>query len=529
MTVSPESQSVPHVLDAQLDFLNQAQSSVPLCNISRGIEKEGLRVRPSDNSLATTPHPAGLGSPLTNSWVTTDFSEALLEFITPVSSSIKDTLDYLADTHSFAADNLAKEIIWNASMPCRLPADKDIPLASYGTSNIATMKTTYRRGLGHRYGRAMQTVAGIHYNFSLPQSYWELEAETRNQEPDQNYINRRYLDLVRNFRRYYWLLIYLFGCSPCVDPSFVNGRSHKLKSFSNGDLYSPHATSLRMGDLGYQSIAQKSLFICYNELISYIKTLESAMRNPYPPYNIFGMEKEGVFQQLSTSLLQIENEFYSPIRPKRTTKTGEKPLTALNERGIEYIEVRCIDISPFSPLGISKETIHFLDSFLLTCLTLESKPCDENEFAQINENQARVVDTGRKPGLKIFSNNREEPLSKSASQLLSRISAVARSLDNAHGTDSYSLSVESQQSKVADPEQTPSGQLLKNLRDNGSSYTEFIGEVSFRYMQQHRSHIIQKGREDELRTQVAESLKAQHTIEASDTLPFSEFLANYFA
>jgi len=527
--VSPSNQALHYLSDEQFDFLYRISSSNTLTDISRGIEKEGLRVRQADGLLATTPHPVTLGSPLTNSWVTTDFSEALLEFITPVKKSITGTLDYLADIHSFAANNLNDEIIWNASMPCQLPADNDIPLACYGTSNIATMKTTYRRGLGHRYGRAMQTVAGIHYNFSLPHSYWEQEAEYRKQKPDQNYINTRYLDLIRNFRRYYWLLIYLFGCSPCVDPSFVNGRSHKLKSFNNGDLHLPHATSLRMGDLGYQSIAQKSLFICYNELFSYIKTLESAMQNPYPPYSIFGLEKEGVYQQLSTSLLQIENEFYSPIRPKRTTHTGEKPLVALSERGIEYIEVRCVDISPYSALGISDETIHFLDSFLLTCLTLDSQPCDENEFAQINENQARVVDTGRKPGLKIFSSNTEEALSKNAADLLSVVSTVAECLDNAHGVNDHSRSVESQQVKIAEPEQTPSGQLLETLSSSQARYTEFIREVSSSYMKQHRSHTIHKDRENELEVQVAESIKAQQTIEASDTLPFSEFLASYYA
>ena len=160
-----------------MQLLAQTDTQDALKQIQRGIEKEGLRVTKYGN-LALTPHPRSLGSALTNSSLTTDFSESLLEFITPVCDTAKDALQYLQNIHSFTASRLADEHVWCSSMPCMLPDDASIPLALYGSSNIGTMKTAYRRGLGHRYGRAMQTVAGIHYNFSLPDSFWQIEQQS---------------------------------------------------------------------------------------------------------------------------------------------------------------------------------------------------------------------------------------------------------------------------------------------------------------------------------------------------------------
>ncbi len=515
--------------DRQHALLNEPDLQKSLAGIARGIEKEGLRVASADRTLALTPHPAALGSPLTNSWATTDFSEALLEFITPVCGSIESVLTSLDAIHAYTARKLGDEILWAASMPCRLPTDDAIPLAKYGSSNIGLMKTAYRRGLGHRYGRAMQTVAGIHYNFSLPQEYWIHEAAATGCTANQGYINRRYFDLVRNFRRCYWLLIYLFGASPCVDPTFVNSRSHNLQRNSRGDLYLPYATSLRMGDLGYQSIAQKSLFVCYNELETYITTLRQAMRNTYPPYNIFGLEKHGVYQQLSTSLLQIENEFYSPIRPKRVTQSGEKPLHALEQRGIEYIEVRCLDIAPQTQSGIDADTIAFLDSFLLACLVMPSPPCDQNEFAQIGENQSRIVNQGRMPGLKVFAEGKEVAMATQAEQLLNNVLQFAASLDSAQLTERHTRATQAQLEKIREPQLTPSSQLQVALDENRQCYVDHIGELSSRYTQEFRNKAIAADTERQFRLDVEQSLLQQREIEEADTLPFDEFLENYFA
>jgi len=531
-------------LEQRLNFLTGRDLVTPLQQLQRGIEKEGLRVT-EEGLLAQTSHPVALGSALTNNWITTDFSEALLEFITPVRNSSDAALDYLAEAHAVAAQCLDREVIWAASMPCILPPDNHIPLAQYGSSNIAKMKTAYRRGLGHRYGRAMQTVAGIHYNFSMPDSYWELEranphlfapteyAVEQHGDSAQAYINKRYLDLIRNFRRDYWLLIYLFGAAPCVDKSFVTGREHNLQNLSNNDLYRPHATSLRMGDLGYQSIAQKSLFVCYNELDNYISTLSAAMHTPYPDYEKYGLEVNGEYQQLSCSLLQIENEFYSPIRPKRTTDAGEKPLHALNARGIEYIEVRCMDINPFLPLGIDGVTSKFLDAFLISCLIKPSVACDEEEFRAIAENQSRVVNYGRSPDLRLVDSKTETALATLALDKLAAIEAVAEILDAAHGNDNsnanYRNSVRAQLDKINDPSLTPSAQLLAMLDKEQASFIELGLQQSTQFMQYHRQLAIPATNRATFVESAEASILKQAVIENNETESFSDFLQAYFA
>ncbi|MGB5324191.1 MAG: glutamate--cysteine ligase [Pseudomonadales bacterium] len=536
--------------DVGLEFLSDTTVLASLSKIQRGIEKEGLRVTAS-GGLAQTPHPPALGSALCNSWITTDFSESLLEFITPAYENITTTLDYLGDAHTIVAGILQDEVIWTASMPCKLPKDNDIPLARYGKSNIAIMKTAYRRGLGHRYGRAMQTVAGIHYNFSLPEEYWRLEYESLQSGSDsrqtssknlsrgnlRRYIDERYFDLIRNFRRNYWLLIYLFGSAPCVDSSFLNGREHTLQRLGDRDFYLPHATSLRMGDLGYQSVVQKSLFVCYNDLNNYIATLKGAIDTPYLPYEKIGTNLNGEYQQLSQGILQIENEFYSAVRPKRSTETGEKPLHALRERGIQYIEVRCMDINPFMQLGIDATTMRFLDAFLLYCAALPSPQCDENEFTQIAENQALVVNRGRDPTLALRQKDSTAPLQALATTMLEGIARVADKLDLAAGCgdsqasklDSHHCAVQRQQEKLADNNLTPSATLLRELKNSGQSFTEFVYERSAGYMHEHRARALQESRRNEFMALAEQSLESQADIERADNMPFDAYLKQYYA
>src|SRR5262245_35922367 len=356
-----------------------------LGSLRRGIEKESLRVRP-DGALATTPHPPQLGSALTHPHITTDFSEAQLELITGVHASAEGCLDELERIHEFVYRQIGEELLWCASMPCNLPAEDAIPIARYGRSNVGRAKTVYRTGLSHRYGRRMQAISGIHYNFSLPEDAWPL--------PGRRDANEGYFALIRNFRRHAWLLLYLFGASPAVCASFVEGRAHGLKELVPGTLYLPHATSLRMGRLGYLSDAQDSLRVSYNNLASYTASLDDALTQPYPPYETIGLRDPGSaegYRQLATTLLQIENEFYSTIRPKRVINPGERPLHALRERGVEYVEVRAMDLDPYSPVGITASTMRFLDVFLLHCLLTESPPDTDREIEALGRNKQEVA------------------------------------------------------------------------------------------------------------------------------------------
>src|SRR5881394_427337 len=397
--------------------------------IRRGVEKESLRVRP-DGSLAATAHPAGLGSPLTHPHITTDFSEAQLELITGVHGGVDACLDELTQIHQIVYRHIGDELLWSASMPCNLPADDAIPIARFGSSNIGRAKTVYRIGLAHRYGRRMQTISGIHYNFSFAEAIWPALGWPGG-------ANEAYFALIRNFRRHRWLLLYLLGASPAACSSFVASDTHGLQPFGPGTLFAPHATSLRMGPLGYQSQAQAALAVSYNSLDSYAASLHEALTTPHAPYEAIGIRKGNDYRQLATSLLQIENEFYGTIRPKRVIRPGERPLHALRERGVEYVEVRLLDLNPFVPVGITLQNMRFLDIFLLHCLKSESPPDTPAEIAALGRNQHKTAAFGREPGLVLERGNREVPLVDWAAELLGACAPLAATLDATHGGSDY--------------------------------------------------------------------------------------------
>jgi glutamate--cysteine ligase len=502
-----------------------------LTGICRGIEKESLRVA-ANGLLAQTPHPAALGAALTHGRVTTDYSESLLEFITPVSTSIDTTLATLENIHSFVYQHLGGERLWSASMPCIVAGDAAIPVARYGSSNVGRMKTVYRYGLGNRYGRLMQAIAGVHYNFSMPESYWPLAWEADGAEGSlQDYQTSRYLGLIRNFHRWSWLLIYLFGASPAVCASFMQGRrDHPLQPFDGegNSLYLPHATALRMGNLGYNSSAQKSLRVCYNSLDNYLATLTEAILTPHPSYAAYRGMQDGEYMQLNDSLLQIENEFYSSIRPKRPGASGETPLRALQQRGIEYVEVRCIDVNPFAPVGIDAQQIRFLDSFLLYCLTQPSPACDEDQQARQDANLEAVVNRGREPGLELARAGGAVTLKAWAGELISKIGASAELLDKSHGGTAYGDALAAQRAKVEGDNELPSARVLREMREQNLPYYRFALGYSNRWKEHFDQHTLDPAEADSLRDESTASLARQQDIEAADELSFEDYLAAYY-
>lgn len=515
-----------------------------LRGILRGIEKESLRVD-QRGKLVQTPHPKALGAALTHPSITTDYSEALLEFITQPHSSVSTLLQQLDDTHRYTYRHIGSEILWTSSMPCALSNDADIPVAQYGSSNVGRMKTVYRLGLGHRYGRSMQTIAGIHYNFSLPDALWQALHQADNSPLSlTDYKTERYFALIRNFRRHYWLLIYLFGAAPAVCRSFIKGREHHLVPFEGDDhtLHSPYATSLRMGDLGYQSSAQGELVVCYNNLDNYLKTLCSAITRAHPDYQNIGVRNGhnsdgdgNSYRQLNGNLLQIENEFYSAIRPKRTAHSGETALGALHRGGVEYIEVRCIDLNPFEPLGINAEQIQFIDSFLLHCLLTDSPESDAEEHSRIQENQSRVVYRGREPQLMLQTASGECSLQECATTLLSSIASAADLLDHADIDDAdnakpHTAACTQQYAKLSNPELMPSAQLLQKMRDNKQTFFR----LSMTQALNHQNHFLQKSPatdaniEQQFKALAEKSWRDQTAIEQADDIDFETYLNNFY-
>lgn len=489
-----------------------------LKGIRRGIEKEGLRVLPS-GSLALTPHPLALGSALTHPHITTDYSESQIELITGARLGVQECLDELVQIHQFVLRSLRDaggEMLWSSSMPCQLPTDETIPLARYGSSHSGRSKSVYRMGLGHRYGRRMQTISGIHYNWSLP-----------------GVTSDQYFSLIRNFRRHAFVLLYLYGASPALCPCFVEGREHRLQPLGNTGqaLYLPHATSLRMGRLGYQSDAQASINVSYNGLEGYANSLYDALTQPYPAYEMLGVRNPGGdYNQLGTGLLQIENEFYGTIRPKRTVSRGERPLHALRERGVEYVEVRLMDLDPFEDVGIAAPTMRMLDVFLLHCLNADSPPDTPDEIAELKHNQHLTAERGREPGLQLVRAGREVPLRDWAHEVLDQCRPYAQALDSTHGTQDYSAALAQALERLEHPERTPSAHVLGELTcAYGNSFANFTLARS----EQARDSLLalpwSQAQQQRFEQWSAQSVQEQRDIEAADTLSFEEWRLRYMA
>ncbi len=499
----------------------QLLSPEVLKGIRRGIEKESLRVRP-EGTLALTEHPLALGSALTHPHITTDFSESQLELITGVHTDVEACLAQLTQIHQVVYGALGDEVMWCASMPCGLPSDDVIPIGRYGRSNVGRMKTVYRTGLSHRYGRRMQMISGIHYNFSLPGNVLPLG--------DLGEPNEAYFALIRNFRRNAWLLMYLFGASPAVCGTFVEGRPHELREFAPGTYHLPHATSLRMGRLGYQSDAQSNIAVSYNNLDNYGASLFEALTKPYPPYEAIGICDGDDYRQLATSLLQIENEFYGKIRAKRVIHPGERPLHALRERGVEYVEVRLMDLDPYCPIGITASTIRLLDVFLLHCLLADSPPDTPEEVAEIGRNQNRVAARGREPGLLLERQAGQIGLREWGQQLTTQCAPIAAALDAAHGSRAHGEALRAAVNALDEPDSLPSARILRQMQEQrDGSYVRFTVAQSLRHAADLKHLPLAPDVETQFVHLARESIEAQQRLEAADTMPFETYRQQYLA
>ena len=499
-------------------------NSEALQGIRRGVEKESLRAS-LEGRLSQRPHPSSLGAALTHPQITTDFSEAQLELITTPHDTPEGCILELEDIHRFVQWGLGDETLWAASMPCLLLPNTDIPIGRYGDSNIGMAKTIYRRGLGHRYGRLMQAISGIHYNFSMPAAFWPRYAAMLGRRADQDFISESYFALIRNFRRHSWLLIYLFGASPAICRALAGDGGHGLKAFDASTLHLPYATSLRMGRLGYQSDAQGSLHISYNNLDSYAATMREALTRPYPPYEAIGVKVDGEYRQLNAALLQIENEFYGAIRPKRRIQPRERPLTALRRRGVEYVEVRCLDLNPFLPVGIDAAQMRFLDVFLLYCLLAPSPPDSPEESAAIQADQTAIVERGREPNLKLCGGERDAL----GGTLLNQCAAVAELLDQAHATDQHGDVLSEMQARLADPDRTPSAAVLAALAKRKLPFFRFALDQSERHRRWLAEPPLTSEELDLHEERATQSFAEQARIEAEDQGSFDAFLEHYLA
>lgn len=494
--------------------------------IRRGLERETLRVT-TDGKIATTGHPEALGSALTHKWITTDFAEALLEFITPVDDDIDHMMAVMRDIHRFTAREIGDERMWPFSMPCYVEDGLDITLAQYGTSNIGRLKTLYREGLKNRYGSLMQTISGVHFNFSLPLAFWQARLDVTDTLSGKDAISAGYFRLIRNYYRFGWVIPYLFGASPAICASFLQGKETALpfEKTPSGMLYLPYATSLRLSDLGYTNKSQSNIGITFNDLNTYVASLKRAIKTPSEEYAKIGLSKDGKRLQINSNILQIENELYAPIRPKRVTRKGETPSDALMRGGIEYIEVRSLDINPFSATGVDEQQIRFLDLFLIWCVLADAPEMSSDELLCTRANWNRVILEGRKPGLTlgVGCETAQHLLVDVGKHLFHDLRRVAQTLDSISGGEAYQTVCDTLVAGFDDPELTFSARILRSIMDNG------VGNTGRELAEQYRTTLLDESLEvlsvEDFNEERKASLQRQHEIEEKDNESFEQFLA----
>jgi len=514
-----------------INWLQQDDVLNTLLDSKIGLEKETLRVG-HEGKISQLPHPEILGSALTHEYITTDYSESLIEFITPPLNTIQEALTFLNNTQKFVYDRLDNEILWSTSMPCVVAGEASIPIAEYGSSNVGKMKTVYRKGLGHRYGRVMQVIAGVHYNYSLGERFWaKYQLQRKNAGSLNDFISEQYFALLRNLLRNGWVIPYLFGASPAVCKSFLGGQSTNLEHFDVTTYYQPYATSLRMGDIGYQNNKENESGVKadYSSLNNYVESLKSATETPYPGYVNIGVKNKGEYQQLNTHILQIENEYYSTVRPKQILNANEKPSLALKKRGVQYIELRSLDVNAFEPSGINEEQMYFIEAFILLCLLQESPAITKQEQVEIDRNEIETAHYGRKPGFKLLQCGNEILLRDWGVTLCDEMNSICIALDTANKTTNYTKSLAIQRDAFIDSNNTPSAKMLIEMKNKEEGFYHF----ALRLSQQHKiffdDYKLSENDIEFYNAIVTSSVTKQKEIEKSDSITFEQYLENYFS
>lgn len=496
-----------------------------------GLEKETLRVG-RDGHIAQTPHPPRLGSALTNPHITTDYSEAMLEFITPPLLGPPAALEFLTHIHQFVYRNVQDEMLWVTSMPCVVAGESAIPIADYGASNLGKLKHIYRRGLGYRYGHMMQVIAGVHFNYSLPDAFWPVFQDYEKASGTlQDFRSASYFALIRNLQRFGWLIPFFFGASPAVCKSFFAGGSTRLRELDANTYFAPYATSLRMSDFGYTNRREKNtgLVILYNSLDEYLNSLHWATTTSYPDYEKIGVVVDGEYRQLNTFILQIENEYYSSMRPKQVQREDETPSLALKRRGVEYVELRSLDVNPYDPTGVNVSQLRFLEAFLLYCLFQVSPPISPDERREIDENQLNTALLGRDRGLKLQRHGSTVGLNRWAGEILDEMTGLCELLDRDRKDSAYIQALEQQKAVLGDPDLTPSARILAEMHDTQEGFFAFAKRQSGRHQTYFAGLPIDPQQIHFFKEQSRQSWLQQRTLEAQDTLSFEAYLQHYMA
>ncbi len=347
----------------------------------KGLEKENLR-SDKDGKISNKTFPDVFGVHNHNRYVTLDYSEPHLEIVTPPFKDNFAVFNFLQDLHAHVESNLDGDLLWNYSMPPRFKS-KYIKLPPHRETNTTKLAHLYRLGLRNRYGDKMQSTAGIHFNFSFSESAISSLGCGKTD---------LYLGTCRNFLRLFPMILRLMGCSPIAHKSFLKGRNINIESLNEADCYLPKSTSLRVSRLGYYSEEQDENFITFNTLEGYLETIKNYINTPNTKFKDISLDLK---QQVNNGTIQMESELYNHIRPKGILSKNIRAYNQLKENGIEYLEIRSIDLNPYSDIGVSIEDIDFLELVTLYCALSDSPLIDDIESSYIKENIRRSSESGQ--------------------------------------------------------------------------------------------------------------------------------------
>lgn len=489
-----------------------------------GIERETLRTN-TDAYLSQTLHPESLGNVYTHKNITIDYAESLLELVTDTHNNPENLYLQLLNLHKFTAQNINNELLWPTSMPCILPDNPElIEFGYFGQSNGGKIKRLYRSGLAYRYGRPMQMIAGIHFNYSPSQDFWNYLSQYKKQKLNQNFKNEIYMAALRNIGRTSWLVCYLFGASPACDFSFQPAQQLLTRHHKRSLIWN-NACTLRMSQLGYQNKADFS--VDFNNLEAYIKDLIYAVLTPSPIYEYIGIQApDGNYRQISTNILQIENEYYASARPKQIPNKNEAPTLALARRGILYLELRLPDCNPYSPVGISLEQIYFLETYMLYCLMKNSPEIKHCEQDEINRNRLRAACCGLSKDLKLSYHCKEKSMKSWALEILEEMLKIAAIMDKNTDKELYQNSVR-EQIKAVESGEVLAAKVRNDLIDK--DFINFAQELQNKHLTVLKSPLDSETKQ-ELNNLRNKSLEDFAKIEkaAENQIPFSEYLEHYF-
>ncbi|QUI23380.1 bifunctional glutamate--cysteine ligase GshA/glutathione synthetase GshB [Vallitalea pronyensis] len=364
-----------------------------------GLEKENVRVNYS-GKLATTPHPKAFGDKLMNPYITTDFSESQVEMITPTVDSLEELYHMLDTIQNVIATTLDNELLWPQSLPPILPEEEQIPIASYETNEIKIQDNAnlYREYLANKYGRKKQMISGIHFNFSFKDSFLrKLYESCKKHHSYRAFKDDLYMKMTRNITKFSWFFIRLLGSSPAIDESYFDYCKKCYKGSLFDDETFKFKASIRNGRCGYKN--NDNYYVNLDSLEDYIESMQHL---------------------IDAGELISSKEYYSVIRPKNS----QGNLSALKEHGIEYLELRLLDINPLFKLGISMDDLYLIHLFMVFSLLLDNDTLDEQLFHEATENKHHIADYGRKKGLAFNFDGKETDVETLSMEVLDTLRAI---------------------------------------------------------------------------------------------------------